>query len=347
MSGGYTLITGGAGFIGTNLAARLLRQGKRVLIYDNLSREGVERNLDWLFSEFSEGLDFQKADVRDEQSLREAVRSSEAVFHLAAQVAVTSSLDDPIHDFEVNARGTLNLLEALRERKDPPPLLYTSTNKVLGGMERLEVTERSKRYEPTDPAILKHGIGDGWGIEFCSPYGCSKGAADQYVLDYAKNFGLPAVVFRMSCIYGPHQCGNEDQGWVAHFVKQAIASLPVTFYGDGKQVRDALFVEDLIDAFLLAHQKIDRTRGRAFNIGGGVDNTVSLVELVEKIADAGTPIPEIRREPWRPSDQRYYVSDIRAFHETTGWAPKVPFDEGLQQLHDWTTKTAPVTDELT
>ncbi|MGE0526996.1 MAG: SDR family NAD(P)-dependent oxidoreductase [Bdellovibrionales bacterium] len=332
----YTLITGGAGFIGTNLASRLADQGEQVLVYDNLSRQGVERNLEWLLQRYPEQITFWNADVRDAERINEAVtKGANAVFHLAAQVAVTTSLEDPVYDFEVNARGTLNVLEALRKMSSPPPLLYTSTNKVFGGFDSLKVLERETRYEPEDEIVLANGIGEEWRTEFCSPYGCSKGAADQYVLDYSRCYHLPAVVFRMSCIYGPHQYGNEDQGWVAHFVRQSLESQPITFYGDGKQVRDALFVDDLVEAALLAVKNIEMVRGQAFNIGGGVANTTSLIELVDRIAELQGQTPEIRKEAWRPSDQRYYVSNLNAFNSVTAWKPRVGLPEGLSRLHNW------------
>lgn len=331
----HVLITGGAGFVGTNLAARLAGQGRPVLVYDNLARPGVERNLRWLRDTFPGLVQFKCADVRDAKQMEDAVAGASAVFHLAAQVAVTTSLTDPRLDFEVNAYGTLNVLEAIRAREVRPPLVFTSTNKVLGGLDRLTLRERGARYEPSDESVRESGIGEEFGLSFCSPYGCSKGAADQYVLDYARTFGLSATVFRMSCIYGPHQCGNEDQGWVAHFLRQAILGEPITIFGDGKQVRDALFVEDLVDALLLAQDHIESLSGEAFNIGGGVQNTTSLLELIEAIAHLRGERPFVTFEPWRPSDQRYYVSDVRAYTEHTGWAPRVTFAQGVERLHGW------------
>ncbi len=331
----YILVTGGAGFIGTNLVNRLAALGHSVLIFDNLSRVGVEDNLEWLLASYGTRIRFMHADIRDMERVEKAVVDASAVFHLAAQVAVTSSLLDPMTDFEINARGTLNLLEAIRKLDTPPFLLYTSTNKVLGGLESVELEERELRYEPVDPMIRDAGLSEKMGIEFCSPYGCSKGAADQYVLDYAHCFQIPAVVFRMSCIYGPHQCGNEDQGWVAHFAKQALAGNSITFYGNGKQVRDALYVEDLVDAFLLAREHIGKTKAQAFNMGGGVANTVSLIELVELLQKLGGNVPRILKENWRPFDQRYYVSDTRKFSALTGWRPKTSMEDGVAELFHW------------
>lgn len=330
-----TLITGGAGFIGTNLADRLARDGRTVYVYDNLSRPGVERNLRWLQSEHGERVRFIYGDIRNANLVREAVQGMDSVFHLAAQVAVTTSIVSPVADFEINARGTLNVLEAVRAVKKPPRLIFTSTNKVLGGLDHVRLRETETRYEPDQNELLEHGIGESQGLEFCSPYGCSKGAADQYVLDYARVYGIPACVFRMSCIYGPHQCGNEDQGWVAHFVIRALAGNDVTFYGDGKQVRDTLYVDDLIDAFLLAESNIHDLTARAFNIGGSPRNTTSLIELVRLIGEIHGKAPRVYKEEWRPSDQRYYVSDTRSFEAATGWQPRVTLGEGVRRLYIW------------
>jgi CDP-paratose 2-epimerase len=257
------------------------------------------------------------------------------VFHFAAQVAVTTSLTNAIHDFEVNARGTLNLLEAIRSADAPPPLVFTSTNKVYGALPDVRMRANGDRYEPEDDAIRANGISELRPLDFHSPYGCSKGTADQYVIDYARTFGLPAVVFRMSCIYGPHQFGNEDQGWVAHFLIRALRGQPITLYGDGMQVRDILFVEDLVDAFLLAQAHMPTVGGRAFNIGGGPINTISLIELLDMIRELNGVRPEVRSGAWRPGDQRYYVSDTRAFREATGWSQKVGVREGVSRLYDW------------
>jgi len=330
----HVLITGGAGFIGTNLADRILTGGRPVLIFDDLSRPGVEQNVNWLHAQHGERVRVEVADVRNRQSLRSAVRNAEQVFHFAAQVAVTTSLVDPLHDFEVNVGGTLNLLEEIRALESPPPLLFTSTNKVYGGLSDLELEKNCTRYQPLD-AALRTGINEDRPLDFHSPYGCSKGAADQYVLDYARTFGLPAVVFRMSCIYGLHQMGTEDQGWVAHFLIRAIEGKPLVLYGDGLQVRDILFVEDLVDAFLLAQANIHTLSGQAFNIGGGLGNTISLVELLEIIAALHGDKPEVRMKDWRPGDQRYYVSDTRRFKAATGWAPKVNARQGVELLYQW------------
>ncbi len=332
---GTTLVTGGAGFIGTNLADRLLGQGRRVTIIDDLSRPGVEANLAWLRMTHGDRLGVEIGDVRDPEVVRRGLAGADQVFHLAAQVAVTSSLSDPFHDFDVNLRGTLTLLEELRRLASPPPLLFTSTNKVYGDLSDVAIGKREGRYEPLDESVAWSGIGESRGLHFCSPYGCSKGGADQYVSDYAATFGLPTVVFRMSCIYGPHQCGTEDQGWVAHFLLQALSGQPITVYGDGCQVRDVLFVEDLIDAMLLAVADGEKLTGRAFNMGGGPANTVSLLELLDMIERLEGVRPVVAFEEWRVADQQYYVSDTSAFSQATGWAPKVSPLEGVNRLHQW------------
>lgn len=331
------LVTGGAGFIGTNLSERLLSGGERVRILDNLSRPGVEENLRWLARRHPGRLEVEVGDVRSRRVVARAVRGAGAVFHFAAQVAVTTSLVAPLRDFDVNARGTLGVLEAVRAEPAPPPLVYTSTNKVYGALEDLEVRPRGARYEPSRPGRFGRGVGEGRPLAFHSPYGCSKGAADQYVLDYARTFGLPMAVFRMSCIYGPHQHGNEDQGWVAHMLRAAIRGEPITIYGDGKQVRDLLFVEDLVEAFLAARARIEALAGQAFNIGGGPRNTVSLLELLDLVARLEGERPALRFDAWRAADQRWYVSDTSRFQAATGWRPRVGVADGVARLHAWLT----------
>jgi CDP-paratose 2-epimerase len=329
-----TVITGGAGFIGTNLAERLLQEGQQVLIYDNLSRHGVEQNLEGLCSRHP-GVQVQVADVRDKYKVERAIHSARHVFHFAAQVAVTTSLVRPTVDFEVNAGGTLSVLEAIRARTDPPSLIFTSTNKVYGNLQDVELVARRGRYEPADSALRRSGIDERRPLDFHSPYGCSKGTADQYVLDYARSFKLPAVVLRMSCIYGPHQCGNEDQGWVAHFVARALTRQPLVIYGDGRQVRDVLFVDDLIAAFLLARDRIDQLSGHAFNMGGGPSRTTSLLELLARLEPIAGRRLNVLFKDWRTGDQRYYVSDTRKFSSMTGWQASVDVDEGVKRLAQW------------
>lgn len=329
------LITGGAGFVGTNLADRLATLGTRVTIFDNLARDGVEQNLQWLIAKHGDMVRVEVADLRDDTALRRSMLGCDRVFHLAAQVAVTTSLADPIEDFEVNLQATVKLLEEVRRQPVPPAVLFTSTNKVYGALPDVDLVEHDDHYAPADEVLARRGIDETRPLSFCSPYGCSKGGADQYVLDYCTTFGIPSVVFRMSCIYGPHQFGTEDQGWVAHFLIQALEGRPLTIYGDGKQVRDILFVEDLVDAMLVAQDAAAATRGRAFNIGGGPANTISLLQLVDRIARLTGERPVLDFEGWRVGDQRYYVSDTTRFEKATGWRPRTGVDDGLARLHSW------------
>lgn len=334
-AGPTTLITGGAGFVGVNLAARLAAEGRRVRIFDNLSRPGVERNLEWLRKRFDGLIEFVAGDVRDALAVERAVAGCTQIFHLAAQVAVTTSLVAPRADFDVNLAGTLNVLEAARRQPQPPGLVFTSTNKVYGSLADIELKKTPTQYRPCDTAIRQHGIGERRPLDFHSPYGCSKGGADQYVLDYARCFGLPAVVFRMSCIYGPHQFGTEDQGWVAHFLIRACEGLPITIYGDGRQVRDVLYVDDLVCAFMRAEEQIAALAGRAFNIGGGPENAVSLLELIDQIETLNETRPVLEFSGWRTGDQPWYVSDARKFRAATGWRPRVDVQTGIERLHAW------------
>jgi CDP-paratose 2-epimerase len=329
------VITGGCGFIGCNLAHALCARERPVILYDNLSRPGVERNAEWLRDEHGDLVQLEVADTRDGRTLAECVEQAAAVFHFAAQVAVTSSLNAPVYDFDVNARAALNLLEAVRELRNPPPIIFTSTNKVYGCLEDIDLRLNGDRYEPVDDGVRSCGISEDQRLDFYSPYGCSKGAADQYILDYARTFGLPAVVFRMSCIYGPHQFGTEDQGWLAHFLINVLEHRPITIYGDGKQVRDILFVDDLVEALLLARQHVRTLSGQVFNIGGGVENTTSLQEVLALIGQLHERKPRIKFAHWRPGDQRYYVTNFSKFHTATGWSPRVSKPQGVRRLYDW------------
>jgi len=333
------LITGGAGFVGSNLALRLLSQGRRVLVFDNLSRPGVRNNLQFLQERYPQTLEVEAADICDAEAVARAVSRAEEIYHLAAQVAVTTSLAAPLDDFEVNARGTLNVLEAARRRRPAPPLIFTSTNKVYGDLADVSLLKTESRYVPLNPQVRENGIGEGRPLSFHSPYGCSKGAAEQYVLDYARSYGLPAVVFRMSCIYGPHQFGTEDQGWIAHFLIRARQNGTLTLCGDGCQVRDVLYVDDLVEAFLLARAKIASLAGMPFNIGGGPHNTLSLRELLQLLREQHGLQLSTRTAPWRAGDQRYYVSDTRRFSEATGWRAAVSPSVGLERLDDWLAHT--------
>lgn len=331
----HVLITGGAGFIGTNLAHRLLNRGIRVRVLDNLSRPGSEVNLRWLMDTHpGDGFEFRRGDVRDFREVCSAADGVDRVFHFAAQVAVTSSVSDPITDFAVNAGGTLNILEAIRRQSRPPSLLYTSTNKTYGALEDIVLDRKATCYLPRNPRY-RRGIDEGRHLDFHSPYGCSKGSADQYVIDYARIYGVKTVVFRMSCIYGLHQFGNEDQGWVAHFALQTLKHEPLAIYGDGAQVRDLLFVDDLIDALLLAGTHLSAISGRVFNVGGGAGNAVSLLDLMRMLGELHGSVPRFYFRGWRPGDQRYYVSDYRSFRGAVGWEPRTGVREGLRRLYEW------------
>jgi CDP-paratose 2-epimerase len=279
-------------------------------------------------------------DARDAFAVRRAMSGCQRVFHLAAQVAVTTSLEQPRQDLGVNVQGTINVLEEARRLEPSPAIVFTSTNKVYGRLAALELRRRAHGYEPADELISARGISERQPLEFCSPYGCSKGAADQYVLDYAHSYGIPTCVFRMSCIYGPHQHGNEDQGWVAHFLRSALREEPITIFGDGRQIRDLLYVDDLIDALLAASANDKALAGRAFNIGGGVANATSVIGVVEMIGELIGDMPAVRWREWRAADQRYYVSDTSAFARLTGWKPRVPVSSGLASLHEWMTDLA-------
>lgn len=332
---GHIVITGGAGFLGTNIAKTLAGRGDDVLIFDNLSRAHVRDNLSWLQQQHGERLAVRIGDVRDADAVENAVRGARAVIHLAAQVAVTTSVADPVGDFEVNARGTLNVLEAARRLAPRAPVLFASTNKVYGKVLSLERLVRSDlRYVPRDRA-LSRGFDESTPLSLYSPYGCSKGSADQYAVDYARIYGLKTAVFRMSCLYGPHQFGNEDQGWVAHFVISALRGEPISIYGDGYQVRDVLYVEDAVRAWLLALDNIDAVSGRAFNLGGGPENTLSLRELLRSIEALDGRQPAVSYRDWRPGDQPWYVSNTVAFANASGWRPEVDVAAGLRRLRDW------------
>lgn len=331
----YVLITGGAGFVGTNLAAYYLSQGEKVVILDNLSRDGVEQNVDWLQQNYGSNFRLLVADIRNPYIVKTAVSSASKVFHLAAQVAVTTSLDNPVEDFHINIEGTMNVLEAMRGMESPPPLVFTSTNKVYGNLHDIELSPNGKSYIPQNEQVHKRGIDESQGLNFYSPYGCSKGSADQYVQDYARIYNLPAVVFRMSCIYGPHQFGTEDQGWVAHFAIKALNNEPITIFGDGKQVRDILFVDDLVNAFDLAVKNMDNIKGEVFNIGGGAENAVSLLKVLDIYNQINYQPVNINHEDWRAGDQKYYVSDISKFKEQTGWQPKINYKKGVARLYHW------------
>lgn len=329
------LVTGGCGFIGCNLADHLAERGNRVLVLDNLARTGVRENAQWLKSRHGDQVTITVADIREPIPVIDAVREARAVLHLAAQVAVTDSVTDPAADFEINARGTLNVLEAVRLHNSAAPVIFASTNKVYGRLiEDSEIALAGRRYTPTSD-LIAGGISENAPLDFYSPYGCSKGTADQYVHDYARVFGLQTVVMRMSCIYGPRQFGTEDQGWIAHFLLSAIRGNPLTIYGDGHQVRDALHVADAAGAWLTALDHIALARGRVFNLGGGAANAISLLELIDRITDLTGRKVAYRFADWRPGDQPWYVTDTRALSAALGWKPQVSLAEGLRSLHSW------------
>jgi CDP-paratose 2-epimerase len=328
------IITGGAGLIGCHAAARFHRQGHEVVLVDNLSRCGAVENLAWLRQQ---GLTrFLQADDRDAAQMQAILArhaDADAVLHLAAQVAVTTSVADPRTDFEINAPGTFNVPEAVRNAADSRPVvLYNSTNKVYGGMESAEIVERDGRYAYRD---LPNGVDEEQPLDFHSPYGCSKGTGDQYVRDYARIYGLRTVTFRQSCIYGTRQFGIEDQGWIAWFCVAVVTGQPFTIYGDGKQIRDALWVEDLVDAYQAAYDRIDSVSGEVFNVGGGPTNTLSLRELVAHLeSDFGRSLDPAYSD-WRPGDQRVFVADIRKAESRLGWKPQVSTTEGVGRLIAW------------
>ncbi len=329
------LVTGGAGFIGSNLSARLLADGERVRILDDLSRPGVEDNLRWLTDRFGNRVQHVDSDVRDAAGVDAAVDGTSFVFHFAAQVAVTTSLERPREDHAINVTGTLNVLEAIRCRRQRPGLLYASTNKVYGALPDLQIRHQDNRVAPEDATVARYGVDEFRPLDFISPYGCSKGAADQYVLDYCASFGLQAIVFRMSCIYGPHQHATSDQGWVAHFLRTALKDERLTIYGDGRQVRDVLYIDDFVDALLAARRDLPRLSGQAFNLGGGPANTLSLRELVataERLT--GRPL-DIAYAGTRPGDQPWFAADHRRFSSFTAWRPVTSPGEGIGALWDW------------
>ncbi len=331
------LITGGAGFIGSNLAERLLADSTAcVRVFDDLSRRGVAHNLAWLrHLPSSDRLEFVEGDVRSAAAVMNAAKDATEIYHLAAQVAVTTSVDEPREDFEVNVLGTFNVLEAARRSGRRPFVLFTSTNKVYGSLHGVPVSANGSRYHASDAAFA--GVMEDEPLDFHSPYGCSKGAADQYVRDYARIYNLPTVVFRMSCIAGPRQFGTEDQGWVAHFLYSVLERRPITIYGDGFQVRDILHVHDLVDAIEAAHRCSDRTAGEIYNLGGGPERAVSVVEMLANIGRETGVQPILRSSEIRPGDQPLYISNTSKLTAHTGWQARRSTQKTLQSIHEfWT-----------
>lgn len=327
------LITGGAGFIGCNAAARFIRRRDEVTVVDNLSRRGTEENLQWLRSVGS--FEFVKADIRDRLSMAQILserKKLSVVLHLAAQVAVTTSVLDPREDFDINALGTLNLLEAIRESGRDLIFLFSSTNKVYGNLGDLDIKEGRRKYSFRDNP---QGVTERQNLDCYSPYGCSKGCADQYVRDYNRIYGLRTVVLRQSCIYGSRQFGVEDQGWLAWFIIAGVLGLPITIYGNGKQVRDVLFVDDLLDCFDKVVEHIGSARGQIYNVGGGAENQVSLLEFLDLLSELRGKEIKPAFAARRPGDQPIYVSDISKARKQLGWQPKVGVGEGVQRLYDW------------
>lgn len=326
------LITGGCGFIGCNFASKLLARGESVILLDNLSRKGSRKNLFYLKKLYKQ-VPFLKVDVSSNfKKICEVVNSVDVVFHLAGQVAVTTSVVNPRLDFKDNALGTFNILEAARLSKRKPIIIYASTNKVYGCMENVEIVEKKDRYAYKS---LPNGISEKQVLDFHSPYGCSKGAADQYVRDYFRIFGLRTVVMRQSCIYGPRQLGVEDQGWVAWFTIATVLNKEITIYGDGKQVRDVLHIDDLFTVWDLAVKNIDKVAGEIFNIGGGKQNTVSLIELMALLKKMSKRDIKQRHADWRAGDQRVYISNVQKIKKILGWEPSVGVEEGIKGLRDW------------
>ena len=328
------LVTGGAGFIGSNLVDRLALDGHRVVVFDGLVRPGVQANLDWLVERHGDFVRPVIADVRDEALLAHEVSQAKAVFHLAAQVAVTTSMLDPMADFDVNLRATMTVLEAAR-KAGGTPVIFASTNKVYGDLADIALQEDGEAYLPWDAATRARGIGEDRPLSFHTPYGCSKGAADQYVLDYARSFAVPSCVLRMSCIYGPRQMGTEDQGWLAHFMIQVLQGRPITIFGDGRQVRDALFVADAVSAYIAAWERIDIVSGCAYNLGGGPANAVTLLQAVHAIEAIVGRQAIVRFENWRPGDQRYFVADASKAAKALGLRVPLGWRDGLHALSAW------------
>jgi CDP-paratose 2-epimerase len=328
------LIFGGAGFIGGNWAQRLLETtNAQVHVFDNLSRQGVHHNLERLkrIARGSGRLRITLGDVRDTRAVERAVATADEIYQLAAQTAVTTSVAEPRLDFEVNVCGTFNVLEAARASGRNPFVLFTSTNKVYGALADHDVVAQPKRYEFRDG----RGIAEAQPLDLHSPYGCSKGAADQYVRDYARIYNLPTVVLRMSCICGPWQFGNAEQGWVAHFLYSALQGTPLVIYGDGRQMRDLLYVDDLLRAFEAVRAHSDVTRSEIYNVGGGAANAVSLLELLDLIERVTGRRPEYTFDRVRPGDQPVYVTDYSKLTRETGWRPEVSPAAALKRMYEW------------
>jgi CDP-paratose 2-epimerase len=333
------LVTGGAGFVGSHVCEFYAQQGHDVIAYDNLSRAKLLHKSDkhatfnWEFLKSFKNVRRIKADIMDEKKLNTAARGADVIIHSAAQTAVTTSMTDPATDFSTNALGTFNVLEAAR-RQEVPQIVYCSTNKVYGdNVNHIGVQEKKTRY--IFDQRFKKGIPETFGVDLCehTPYGCSKLTGDLYMQDYAHLYGLNTGVFRMSCIYGTRQFGVEDQGWVAWFTIATLMKKPITIFGDGKQVRDVLFVTDLVELFDRFIKS--RLKHGVFNTGGGSENTLSLHELLSMLTEMTGNAPDLSYQGWRPSDQKVYISDISSVNKALGWQPKIGPRQGVQQLVEW------------
>lgn len=326
------LITGGAGFIGSNLASFFSNKGYSVTILDNFERKGSVKNVKWLKENYPH-IEVVKEDIKNSKALEKEIKGKDIIFHLAGQVAVTTSVENPRQDFESNALGTFNVLEAARKSGHKPLIVYASTNKVYGGMENIRIIENKNRYEYKD---FPYGISEKTNLDFHSPYGCSKGAGDQYIRDYERIYDIPTVVFRQSCIYGPRQFGIEDQGWLAWLIIAITYGRPFQIYGNGKQVRDILYIDDLVKAYEKAVEKIEITRGKIYNIGGGPNNSISVWKEFQPILEKLFQKPiKASFANWRPGDQKVYISDIRLIHKDLGWKPQINVEEGIVRLFKW------------
>jgi len=327
-------ISGGAGFIGSNIAKKYLDTGNRVVVYDNLSRKDTEKNLKWLRSHNKVRLQFIKGDIRDVKLLEKSIKGSNIVFHEAAQVAVTLSLENPREDFEINAEGTFNMLEATRNNCPDAIFIYASTNKVYGELTSPKYRKLKTKYIFTNKEYL-NGVSESQLLDFHSPYGCSKGTGDQYTRDYARVYGLKTAIFRQSCIYGQRQFGSEDQGWVIHFIRKALRNELITIYGDGKQVRDILHIDDLLDAYQKCINQPKICIGEIFNIGGGIENSLSLLELIEILGNILGKKIKYKFFSWREGDQKIYISDNTKIEKSLRWRPEINKYEGIKLLVDW------------
>ncbi len=334
----------GAGFIGCNFVDRALSRRAQVTILDDLSRAGSNKNLEWLRERHGEKVRLIQGSITDAELVRQAIAEVEAVAHFAAQVAVTTSVTDPRTDFEINVLGSFNVLEGARLSGNKPHVIYSSTNKVYGGLEGVPTVELESRYAFES---LPLGVSEEAPLDFHSPYGCSKGAADQYFRDYYRMYGLPTTVFRQSCIYGPRQMGVEDQGWVAWFVIALVTGKPMTIYGNGKQVRDLLYIDDLLNAFDAAYMRPDRSAGQIYNMGGGIENSISIWKEFKPIVEAalGYEVPDPQFGEIRPGDQPIFVADTTKAADELGWEPGVGVWEGIAKLTDWVKANRDLFDE--